>query len=229
MEDFTETLKHCMLFRELPEEVIRTQVLPGGRLLECGKNATLISPQEEVEWFGVLLEGRVQMVQIFPDGERSLMATLRPPSVLGMEFICARNRQSPYFAVAAEEARLLVFRKEWLGGAEDLTQETRLSILSQLATLISHDNIRQSSRIFILSKRGLRDRILTYLTTQAAWRRSSTFSIPYSREELAEFLCVNRSALSHQLSLMAREGLISVWKNRFTIYPPAGGEKPDSR
>ncbi len=59
--------------------------------------------------------------------------------------------------------------------------------------------------------------MLVYLTMQAERRGTSTFRIPFSREELAAFLCVNRSALSHELSRMEAEGLIRFRKNEFTL------------
>ena len=78
-------------------------------------------------------------------------------------------------------------------------------------------------RVPILSQRGLRDRVLVYLTMQAERRGTMTFRIPFSREELAAFLCVNRSALSHELSRMEAEGLIRFRKNEFTLL--SAGEK----
>ena len=97
----------------------------------------------------------------------------------------------------------------------------RLIVLNRLLTLISHENMRKEYRLAILSQKGLRERILTYLSMQSARLGKTTFSSPFSREELAAFLCVNRSALSHELSLMEREGLIQFRKNVFTLLYPA--------
>ena len=94
----------------------------------------------------------------------------------------------------------------------------RLAVLGHLLTLISNANMKREYRLAILSQKGLRERVLTYLTMQTAKRHTDTFTIPFSREELASYLCVNRSALSHELSLMQREGLISFRKNVFTLH-----------
>ena len=58
---------------------------------------------------------------------------------------------------------------------------------------------------------------MTYLTMQAAKRGTATFSIPFDREALASFLCVNRSALSHEIAVMKQEGIIQCRKNTFTL------------
>lgn len=69
----------------------------------------------------------------------------------------------------------------------------------------------------VLSRNGLRDRIMTYLSLQAQQKNTLSFNIPFSREEMAAYLCVNRSALSHELSMMRKEGWIDFSKNSFTL------------
>ncbi len=90
-------------------------------------------------------------------------------------------------------------------------------MLDQLLTLIAQENMKKEYRLAILSQKGLRERILTYLTMQVRKRGSNTIKVSFSREEMASFLCVNRSALSHELSLMQREGIIRFRKNVFTL------------
>ena len=85
--------------------------------------------------------------------------------------------------------------------------------------------MKKEYRLAILSQNGLRERITTYLTMQASRRQKTAFTIPYSREELAAFLCVNRSALSHELSRMQSEGLITFRKNYFCLHFLNVGEK----
>ncbi|MGI5962934.1 MAG: Crp/Fnr family transcriptional regulator [Lawsonibacter sp.] len=219
METNLEVLCRCLLFRELPEKVVLNEILPVGRVAEYAKNTQLIASQERVNWFGVILKGRVQILQTFSDGERSLMDTLGVGSIVGADLICTRSRRSPYFAIVSEDAKLMVFGANCLMEKESpLTSATQLSVMRQLMTLIAHENMRKHYRIAILSQKGLRDRILTYLTMQAVRRGTNSFTIPYSREELATYLCVNRSALSHELKCMERENLIYTKKNKFILY-----------
>ena len=77
--------------------------------------------------------------------------------------------------------------------------------------------MKKDYRLAILSHKGLRERLMTYLTMQAAKRGTATFSIPFDREALASFLCVNRSALSHEIAAMRKEGIIDCKKNTFTL------------
>lgn len=208
-------LTQCRLFQNLPRETLEGEILPQGRLRDFEKREVLIAPGDQVDWFAVVLRGRIQISQIFSDGTSSLMDALGPGYTLGTDLICTRSRRAPYYAVAAGPLRILRFPGALLlerggGGAREV-------LWRNLLTILSDDGLRKHYRLAILAQRGLRDRVLVYLTMQAERRGTPTFRIPFSREELAAFLCVNRSALSHELSLMEAEGLIRFRKNEFTL------------
>lgn len=223
MSDLMSVLQSCRLFRALPEKVIRDGILPQGTLRRFEKQAVIIDAQECVDHFGIVIEGRVQILQIFTDGLTSLMQTLHPSYLLGADLICTENRRAPYYAVSASEVLAFFLPAELLMMPGTLPEGERLEVFRQLLTFISNENMRKHYRLAILSQRSLRSRILTYLTMQAERRGSNSFQIPFSREEMADFLCVNRSKLSHELSLMEQEGLIRFRKNYFTLL--AAGEK----
>ena len=97
------------------------------------------------------------------------------------------------------------------------TQTERQIALNNLLIMLSHLHMQKEKHLTVLSRNGLRNRVMTYLSLQAQWKNSNSFEIPFSREELAAYLCVNRSALSHELSLMRKEGLIDFSKNHFKL------------
>ena len=217
MKELLEKLKACPLFRDIPEDVLKEQILPRGNLVDVPKNGTVIQYQEKVEHFSMVISGRVHTLHSFEDGTYSIFHVLHPGGVTGVDLLWTSSRVAPYFAVAAEPSRLLRFPAYLLEPRNGLEEKWRVQILERVLSLISQDNMRKEYRLSILSRKGLRERIWTYLTMQAAKRRTGTFTIPFSREELASFLCVNRSAMCHELSLMQQEGLISFRKNEFTL------------
>ena len=219
MNDPAAILQRCPLMAGLSEEFVRQTLLPLGKVRQFPRNGTLISAQEQIDWFGIVLEGRVQIVQIFSTGVSSLMESLLPSYALGLDLLFTKTRTSPYYAVAAVHSRVMECPGKLLTEPGLLPEEERLALWRQLLTMISQANMRKHNRIAILSQRGMRDRVLTYLILQASRRADDSFQISFSREELADYLCVNRSALSHELSLMEREGLIQFRKNQFTILP----------
>ncbi|MCI9002202.1 MAG: Crp/Fnr family transcriptional regulator [Oscillibacter sp.] len=223
METPRSILRQCRLFRDLPPGILEGALLPRGRLREFEKQAVLIAPGDRVDWFAIVLRGKAQISQIFSDGTSSLMDALGPGYPLGTDLICTRSRRSPYYAIAAGPLQILQFPGTLLLEPGALPEETRMVLQRNLLTILSDSNLRKHYRLAILAQRGLRDRVLVYLTMQAERRGTHTFRIPFSREELAAFLCVNRSALSHELSLMEAEGLIRFRKNEFTLLAEGRG------
>ena len=218
-----DALAQCRLLRGLPPELLEGELLPRGKVRDYEKQAVLAAPGDRVDWFAVVLRGKVQISQIFSDGSSSLMDALGPGYTLGTDLICTRSRRSPYYAIAAGPLRILRFPAALLLEPGALPEEGRLVLWRNLLTILSDDSLRKHYRLAILARRGLRDRVLVYLTMQAERRRTHTFRIPFSREELAAFLCVNRSALSHELSRMEAEGLIRFRKNEFTLLEAGRG------
>ncbi len=217
MDTRLTALSRCRLFQDLPRETLEREILPRGKRREFERQRVLIAPGDRVDWFGVVLRGKVQISQIFSDGTSSLMDALGPGHTLGTDLICTRSRRSPYYAVAADRLEVLQFPGALVLEAGALSGEARTVLWRNLLTILSDGNLRKHYRLAILAQRGLRDRVLVYLTMQAERRGTPTFRIPFSREELAAFLCVNRSALSHELSRMEAEGLIRFRKNEFTL------------
>jgi len=218
-----ETLKKCRLFQALEPEVLEREVLPLGKLREFERQSILISPGDRVDWFAVVLRGRVHISQIFSDGTASLMDVLGPGRTAAADLIATRSRRSPYYAAAGTAAQVLQFSRAVLLEPGQLPEAVRLELCRRLLTMLSDENLRKHYRLAILSQRGLRDRVLVYLTMQAERRGTAAFRVPFNREELADFLCVNRSALSHELSLMEKEGLIRFRKNEFTLLSEGRG------
>lgn len=218
MGDLLNILINSNIFAELPETVILDEILPHGQVQRYGKGQYLIQHQQLVNRFAVILSGRVNIMHIFPEGSSSLMTVLTDGAVLAADLIFTRTRISPYHAMAVAETCVVYFPVELLTTAGLLTESWRQAVLNNLLMLISQENIKKEYRLAILSQRGLRERIMTFLTMQANRIQDTTVRISFSREELASYLCVNRSALSHELSMMQQEGLITFRKNVFTIH-----------
>ena len=217
MTELMDRLKICPLFREVPEFVLENQILPQASLMEIPRNAAVIQYQEQVDTFSVVVSGKLHILHSFEDGSYSIFHVLHPGGAAGLDLLWTRSRMAPYFVVAAEASRILRFPASILTDQSCLDTQWRFKIVENALRLVSHENMRKEYRLAILSRKGLRERILTYLTMQSARRRTATFTIPFTREELASFLCVNRSAMCHELSLMQQEGLITFRKNEFTL------------
>lgn len=217
MDELCTLLKQTDLLSPFSFHTLEGLLIPRGSVTEYSKDATLFYPQDRVSQVQVLLRGKVHLLYFMSDGKVDLRNALGPLSIVGLDLICTRTQISPYQAVAAEACSVFSFPVSLLLEPGILPEQERLSALNQLLISLSHMNMQKEYRLAILTHNSLRERILIYLTMQAARRQTLSFSIPFSREEMASFLSVNRSALSHELSLLRQEGVLDFHKNHFTL------------
>ena len=217
MVDILSSVKNGELFRGIPDSVFQEQIFPCGFLQEYQKGQFLIVPQQRVEHLGLILSGKIQILHIFVDGRYSLMNVLDSEDILAIDLVCTKKQLSPYHAMATANVQIFWIPVTLVTQPGRLREADRLHCLHNMLLLIADENMKKEYRLAILSQKGLRERIISYLMMQSSRRRKTTFAISFSREELAAYLCVNRSALSHELSLMEEEGLISFRKNVFSL------------
>ena len=178
MNEFVQLLKNSSLFCDLSPEVIESQLLPQGQLREFSKGTFLLIPQERLDSFGFVVSGLIHTTHISIDGETRIMDALEAGEVYGADLMCTRSRVSPYHAVAVQASRVLFFPAAVLLEPGSLAEADRVKALKRLLTLIAHENMRKDYRLAILSQKGLRERVMTYLSMQASKRGTATFTIP---------------------------------------------------
>lgn len=217
MDRLIRMLRESLLFSDLSEETIKKVILPRGRVQDIPKGNHLISFQERLDFFGVVLSGKINLLHIYGNGDFGIMGVLEPGDLFGMDLIYTKSRISPYYAQATQQTQVLTFPADMILSRGWLPEDIRLSVLERLLMLVSDENMRKEYRLAILFQKGLRDRIMTFLTMQANKRHTNTFSVPFTRDEMASYLCVNRTCLSHELSLMEQDGILSFSRNTFTL------------
>lgn len=209
-----DLLRRCALFRGLDPAPVLRALDPA--LLCVPAGAFLVQQGEVVDKLYLLLSGALRAAKFDPDGGEFLYQQLLPGYLAGGEVACTPRKTSPYAIYAVEDARLLAIPwAAWEG--EGLDAPLRLALLQNLLFFVANQNIRKYYKIDALSVKSARARILKYLTAQARRSGSATFTIPFDREAMANYLCLNRSVLSHELRRMEEEGLLRFHKNHFTL------------
>lgn len=218
MEELTGMMKKSRLFSGIPEEKISQLIMSlDGHIKKMSKGEFWINEGMKVEELGIVLKGELAVLRVFTNGRENLMQKLKAVSVTGLDIVCTAGQRSPYDIRTDEDTVLFQFTWKSLSVPGKVDEEIRQVVMHNILRMISHENIRKTYKIEILMQKRLRDKIMTYLLIQREKRKKDTFTIPYSREEMASFLCVNRSALSHELSLMENDGLIRFNQNEFEI------------
>lgn len=172
----------------------------------------LLHSGETTSRFGILLEGRVKVLKEDYRGSATLLAQVEPVDLFAEAFALSGQRLT-VSVQAALPSRIL-----WLDSGQ-LTQPGLVRVQQNLLRLLAQKNVFLTGRIEHLSKRSLREKLLSYLSEQAFQADSLEFSIPFNRQELADFLAVDRSALSAVLSGLQKEGILKYHKNHFSLQP----------
>lgn len=196
----------CRAIREL-EGYIKSE--PKGRLL--------FQEGDQIRVLGIILKGEIRISRIDSEGEEKLYQKLRPPYMLGADIVCTPSQLSPYTAYSSESSCVWYFPYERLKEAGRLKEESRAMVKERLLEFIANENIRKFYKVDMLCAANAREKILKYLRIQCRKEGSAQVEIPYNREELANYLCMNRSVLSHTLSRMQKEGILEFKKNKFYL------------
>lgn len=213
-EEELTLLRRCPLFRGLDPASLLQPLQAAPLALPAG--AFLVQQGEVVDKLYLLLTGAMRAAKFDPDGGEFLYQQLLPGYLAGGEVACTPRKTSPYAIYAVEDVQLLAIPWERLEG-EALDPRLRLTLFQNLLAFVANQNIRKYYKIDALSVKSARERILKYLIAQARRTGSPTFTIPFDREAMANYLCLNRSVLSHELKRMEREGLLQFRKNQFIL------------
>lgn len=220
-----EAWEACSLFRGIPaaerEALLRCL---GARRAACGRGESLWLTGDAVACCGVVLRGRVSAESVTGSGRRTVIAVHGPGAVFGDVLMATPGGRSPVDVFAAEEAEVLFIPFAGLMGGCEKCCAAHARLRENLLAEVSEKFWELRRKIRYLSAPTLRGRIALRLLDAAARAGSGTFSLGCTREDLADLLGVNRSALSRELSRMRREGLIDCYRDGFRLLDRAALE-----
>jgi len=218
MKKYLETLKKCPLFSTIAEDdLLRMLTCLDAKVDFYDKKYTVLTEGKPARLIGIVLSGSVQIIQVDYYGNRSIISTLGQSEVFAEAFACAEVQSLPVSVIANEPSEImLIDSRHILHTCENgcgFHHQLIYNLMKDLATktIVFHQKVE------ITSKRTTRDKLMTYLMQLAKKTGSSTFDIPYDRQELADFLEVDRSGLSAEISKMRKEGIIECQKNHFEL------------
>ncbi len=218
MKKYIEILKKCRLFDGISDEEL-SSVLSclGAKVVSFDKKYTILAEGSPATYFGIMLSGTAQIVKVDFNGNRSVIDTLGAGELFGEAFACAEITELPVSVIAEESCEVMLISCRHLlhtcSNACSFHQQLIFNLMKDLATktLVFHKKIE------ITSKRSTREKLLTYLSITAKERARRDFDIPFDRQGLADYLEVERSGLSAEISKLRQEGVIDCRKNHFTL------------
>lgn len=210
-----ETLSRCILFRGLDVESMIP--LLAGTVSIWPTGHFLVHEGEVLDQVTVVLSGSLHAACFERSGKEFLYQQILPSYLAGGEVVCTPIKTSPYCIYVDVDCRIWSFPWSQLSENSSLPMELRLCLIQNLLSFVANQNIRKYYKIEALSIKSARERIMKYLTAQSIRTGSTSFTISMDRESMANYLCLNRSVLSHELKQMESDGLIQFRKNHFTL------------
>lgn len=211
-------LKDSKLFHGLDEDEIENvcnMIKPSER--EYSKNQIIVNQGEPVGKIGILKEGSAISMKYHFDGNAQLLRVYNQGEVFSLDAVNTTLLTSPVTLISQTDSIVVFVPYAKIFEAENISPETKKVIMSNSSEMLSNELIRLMYKIDVLSKRTLRERILTYLSLIRERSTGSTFDIGMNQEKFAQYLCVNRSVLSKELNQMRKSGLIDYRGSRFTF------------
>ena len=212
------SINSCALFKSIGEEDVEALLgCLGARRRVYKKTEFIFRADDVARSVGVVASGSINVIQEDHWGNRTILAHAVPGEIFGEAYSCAEEQKLPISVVAAEDSEivLLDYRKIVTTCSSACVFHTHL--ISNMLRIVANNNIILTKKLEYISKKTLREKLLAFLSAETTRSNSATVSIPFDRQQLAEFLGVDRSALSRELSNMRKEGLIDCRKNRFTL------------
>lgn len=212
------TLSICPLFTGIDH-----QDMPS--LLSCLQSKTKKIKKEEIlfavgdtpEYVGVVLSGCVYIVQEDYWGNRTILSAVTAGGLFGEAFSCAQAESLPVSVIAHEAGEVLLINCKKLLTTCPSSCGFHTALICNLMKVLANKNIILTRKMKHITKKTTREKILSYLSECALAAGSGVFSIPFNRQELADYLSVERSALSNTLCKMRDEGTLSFHKNQFRL------------
>lgn len=186
-----------------------------GTLKDYGRGELLLQAGDPVLWVGLVIRGSVQVLRQDSDGRHSLMAQLGPGQLFGEVFACAGVQHSPVMVQACQACRILRLNYRKIISTCPSACPFHQKLIGNMLSLLAEKNLMLHQKLELLSKRTTRQRLLAYF--DQIRQGASMFTLPLSREDLAAYLCVDRSAMSAELSKMQSDGLIRYQKNQVQL------------
>lgn len=217
MQRYFPVLEKVKLFNDIDEKNLYSILTClDGKLRDYKKDEFIFRAGDEVNHIGVILIGSAHVLKENIEGDRTIMSILEEGDYFAEALCCAGVKESPVSVQTCSDAAVLLldFSRILRTCSNSCAFHTKL--IENMLYVLADKNITLQNRMEVISQKSLRAKILNYLQA-VAQKQGRSMKIPFNREELADFLCVDRSSLSHELSRMKQDGIIDFHKNKFQL------------
>ncbi len=209
MEKYFDLLLASPLFAGIqPEELASMMHCLGARIIDVEKGEPVFLEGEPAGFVGFVLEGAIQVVRDDYYGNRTVISLGEKGDLFGEAFSCAGVDTMPVSGYALADSRVLLLHTQKMLTVCTNACRFHNLLVRNLLQVVANKNLILSRKIQFMSQKTTRQKLMAFLLDQAKQKKSDTFTIPLDRQALADFLGVERSAMSAELSKLHREGIL---------------------
>lgn len=221
MQIYIPLLQSAELFQNIAEPDLKPLLsCLAARAFRYGKGQSIWSAGDHADSFGIVLSGQVQVVQDDFYGNRSILAQIGPGHLFGESYAFAEVKALPVSVLATADCEVLFVDYRRLAFPCAMACGYHGQLIKNMLNIVAKKNIALTQKIEMTAKRTTREKLLAYLSLEAHKAGGRRFSIPFNRQELADYLAVDRSAMSAELSRLRQEHILDCHKNQFELYDP---------
>ena len=218
MPDEFDVLAACPLFEGVSRQDMAAMLqCMQARTVDVPKGGTVFRAEAPAEYVGILLSGGAQVLRDDYDGNRSIQAVIGPGELFGETFACAGVGRLPVSVEADRPSRVLLIQLKRIIETCPSACGFHNRVVLNLLRVLAAKNLMLNGKLDITSRRTTREKLLAYLASQARAAGSNRFVISFDRQGLADYLGVDRSALSVEIGKLRREGVIESERSAFTL------------
>ena len=172
---------------------------------------------EQSATLSIVLSGSVFLIRDDYAGNREILAGVLPGQLFAETFACLQQERLNFDVIAQEATEILFLDIQKVLTICTSACEFHNRVIQNLLYLLAEQNLELSVKMGHICQRTTREKLLSYLVEQKQKHHSADFAIPFNRQQLADYLSVDRSAMCKELSRMQKEGLLSYHKNHFCL------------
>lgn len=217
MQKYFSILRACPLFAGIADESLGSMLgCLGATEKEYEKNEMILSEGNPATRIGILLSGSAKILREDHNGDRHIVSEVAPSELFGEAFACAKAIL-PVSVVATEPSKVLLIDCRRILHTCCNACEFHEKTIYNLMRILAEKNLQMHKKAEILSQRTTREKLLAYLAQMSRQCGNRYFTVPFDRQELADYLEVDRSGLSAEISKLRAEGVIDCYKSDFKL------------
>lgn len=213
-----EILANNPLFKDIKrqdiEEILGCLMI---RTEKYSKHSYIVDRTVLITDVGILLEGSANILWDDYWGKRNIIAKLQKGDMFGETFACLGNSSPLFDVIAVTDCKVLYINFQKIVTSCHRACDFHTQLIKNMLSIVANKNVILASKIHHLTQKNTREKLLSYLSSEARRQGSDTVIIPFNRQELADYLSIERTAMSAVLSKLQKEGLIKYHKECFTL------------